>query len=93
MSQDATNTGAANKAGPVPGRWNAGLPDSLFNKGAAGRRGLTGGLDWALRKSFGRNLEVSVSGFQDSSGQRVEPRAGRGRKQRGERGPGGGDQE
>ena len=25
----------------TPGRWNASLPDSLFNKGAAGRRGLT----------------------------------------------------
>ena len=24
-----------------PGRWNASLPESIFNKGAAGRRGLT----------------------------------------------------
>jgi hypothetical protein len=35
---------------------------------------LTGGLDWQLRKSFGKNLRVSVAGFQDATGQRVEPR-------------------
>jgi glycine dehydrogenase subunit 2 len=35
MSQDNNGKNLAS------GRWNASLPDSLFNKGAAGRRGLT----------------------------------------------------
>ncbi len=41
MSQDQRDPAAVKPAGPVPGEWNAGLPDSVFNKGAAGRRGLT----------------------------------------------------
>ncbi len=36
MNQDNRN-----RVEQTPGRWNAGLPGSLFDKGAAGRRGLT----------------------------------------------------
>jgi hypothetical protein len=36
--------------------------------------GLQGSLDWQLRKTFGRNLRVSVAGSQGTTGQRVQPR-------------------
>jgi len=40
MSQDVNSTGNKDNGQLKPGRWNAGLPDSLFDKGAVGRRGL-----------------------------------------------------
>ena len=34
---------------------------------------VTGGFDWSLEKSLGRNLKFSVRGVQDDTGQRVQP--------------------
>lgn len=34
---------------------------------------VTGGFDWSLEKSLGKNLKFSVRGIQDDTGQRVQP--------------------
>lgn len=34
---------------------------------------VTGGFDWSVEKSLGRNLKFSVRGVQDDTGQRVQP--------------------